>query len=339
MRISGIGLLVVVLGATMSLLGVARGVRSEGIFFSTSPLPPVPTPADNPPSEAKIRLGKELYFDKRLSKDSTISCASCHDPKFGWADPRQFSAGVGGALGNRNAPTVLNSAYNRFQFWDGRAPTLEAQAVGPIQNPVEMQMTMDSCVDRIKSIPGYVREFQEVFGTGPSEETIGQAIAAFERTVLSFNSPFDRYHAGDRSALSPAALRGMKVFNGRGHCSACHSGPNFTDNKFHNLGIGMQAREPDVGRFKETGNPRDWGAFKTPTLRSVALTAPYMHDGSVKTLEEVVDIYDRGGHPNRNLDPLIVPLHLTQQEKADLVEFMKALTGEDLHITEPPLPR
>lgn len=322
------------------LLGLQARAPAGGFFFSTKPLPLlVPCPAGNPPTEAKIRLGKELYFDKRLSADSSISCATCHDPAQGWADPRPVSTGVGGAKGGRNSPTVLNTGYNPIQFWDGRAPTLEAQAVGPIQNPVEMKMTMPLAISRLAGIRGYAEEFRAVFGTGPSEEGIGKAIAAFERTVVSRNSPFDRYLAGEHSAMSGAAVRGMRVFRGHGHCAACHSGPNLTDNRFHNLGIGMHARQPDVGRYKVTQKLRDYGAFKTPTLRSIALTAPYMHDGSLKTLEEVVSVYDRGGHPNPHLDPLMVPLRLTRGERADLVEFLKALTGEDLGITEPELPR
>lgn len=339
MRYSVVGLLVVlaVLGAGVLVAGT--GGHADGLFFSRIPLPPVPIPADNPQTDAKVRLGQQLYFDPRLSADCTVSCASCHDPKAGWADPRRVSEGVGGAKGTRNAPTVLNAGYNRVQFWDGRSPTLEAQAVGPIQNPVEMQMTMDACIARLQGIAGYVTQFQEVFGTGPSEETVGKAIAAFERTIVSKDSPFDRYMAGDKNAMSAAAVRGMKVFNGHGHCSPCHSGPNFTDGKFHNIGIGMAAPKPDVGRYAETHDMRDYGAFKTPTLRSVELTAPYMHDGSVATLEEVVEVYDRGGDPNPHLDPLIVPLRLTPGEKRDLVEFLKALTGKDLGISAPPLPK
>jgi cytochrome c peroxidase len=339
MRTCVVGILAVLALTGAGLLWPGMTARADGLFFSTKPLPPVPVPGDNPQTEAKVLLGKQLYFDKRLSADGTVSCASCHDPKAGWADPRPVSEGVGGAKGGRNSPTVLNTAFNRVQFWDGRAPTLEAQAVGPIQNPVEMKMTLPACIACIEGIAGYAAQFRQVFGTGPTEETIGKAIAAFERTVISANSAFDRYMAGDRKAMSPSAVRGMVVFNGHGHCSACHSGPNFSDSNFHNLGIGMKAANPDVGRYAETKLAKDYGAFKTPTLRSIALTAPYLHDGQTKTLEEVVEIYDRGGEPNAHLDPLMVPLNLTRREKADLVEFLKALTGEDLGITAPPLPK
>ena len=310
--------------------------RAEGQFLANGLLPPVPEPPDNPQTDAKIRLGQQLYFDKRLSFDNTISCASCHEPKYGWADPHRFSEGVGHAKGNRNAPTVLNAAYNNYQFWDGRASSLEDQALGPIQNPVEMAMTMSMALDRLKAIPAYVSQFQTVFGSEPTDKTVAMAIAAFERTVVSKNSPFDKYVQGDTSAMSTAAIRGMRIFNGKGHCTACHSGPNFSDGGFHNLGIGYKDGEfKDVGRFKVTKNPKDMGAFKTPGLRSVALTAPYLHDGSEQTLEAVIELYDRGGISNPNLDRLMVPLNLTEREKADLVEFLKALTGEAVAIIEP----
>ncbi|NCQ29315.1 MAG: cytochrome-c peroxidase [Armatimonadetes bacterium] len=333
-RLSGI----LAVGLVMVGMGWCSGDPPEGLFWAPRVLPPAPVPPGNPQSEAKIQLGKQLYFEKRLSFDNTVSCASCHDPKAGWADPRQFSEGVDHAKGGRNAPTVLNSAHYQFQFWDGRAGSLEKQALGPIQNPVEMKMTMPLALDRLQGIPGYVKAFQEVFGGAPSDETVAKAIAAFERTVISRNSPFDRYLAGDTAAMSPAAVRGMKLFNGKAPCSPCHTGPSFTDSKFHNLGIGAGATEPDVGRFKVTNNPQDYGAFKTPTLRSVALTAPYLHDGSERTLEAVVEFYNRGGNRNPNLAPLMLPLRLTQSEKSALVAFLEALTGEDLGITEPALP-
>lgn len=308
-------------------------------FLANGLLGPVPVPADNPQTDAKIRLGMQLYFDPRLSQDKTVSCATCHDPDKGWADPKPVSEGVEHAKGTRNSPTVLNAAYNRFQFWDGRAKNLEDQALGPIQNPVEMQMTMPMALDRLSSIPGYVKQFQEVFGRGPDDESVAKAIAAFERTVISTDSAFDRYIQGDRSAMSGAAVRGLHLFNGKAHCTGCHSGPNFTDNRFHNVGAGYsKGKFEDEGRSKVTHNLADLGAFKTPTLRSVALTAPYLHDGSEKTLEAAVAFYDRGGNANPNLDLLIVPLNLTSRERSELVEFLKALTGAPLGITKPKLP-
>jgi cytochrome c peroxidase len=326
-------ILVAAIAATISGPLLAQGL------FSNPTLPATPVPAANPMTDAKVRLGMALYFDPRLSSDGTISCASCHDPNAGFADPRPFSLGVGGAKGGRNAPTVLNSAHVKFQFWDGRAKDLEEQALGPIQNPVEMQMTMPMALDKLKSIPGYVRMFDQVFGSPPTAEGIADAIAAFERTVISTNAPYDRYIQGDPTAMSPAAIRGMELFRGKAHCQACHSGPNFTDGRFHNLGVGYaNGAFTDEGRAKVTKSPADMGSFKTPGLRSVALTAPYLHDGSEQTLESVIDFYNRGGVPNPNLDPLMLPLALTAREKAELVEFMKALTGEPLNIQSPALP-
>lgn len=315
-------------------------LRAEGRILANGPIPAVVSPPDNPLTDAKVRLGAQLYFDGRLSKDGTVSCASCHDPEHGWADPHPTSEGVGQAKGGRNAPTVLNAAFHRVQFWDGRAPTLEDQAVGPIQNPVEMAMTMPETLGRLKTIPGYVEQFKVVFGSEPTEETLGHAIAAFERTVLSTDSPYDRYLAGDATAMSASALRGKSLFEGKAHCSVCHSGPNFTDSRFHNLGVGYaNGKYADVGRFGITKQRADMGAFKTPGLRSIALTGPYMHDGSEATLDAVIELYDRGGNRNPNLDPAMVPLNLTAREKADLVEFMKALTGAPLNIKKPELPQ
>ena len=333
--------IVFILCAVVSLLSIwaQLGTRGVGGFLANGPLPEVRAPNFNPMSDAKVRLGWQLYFDKRLSRDRTVSCATCHRPDHGWADLTPVSEGVGHTKGTRNSPSVLNAAYNRLQFWDGRAKDLEEQALGPIQNPVEMQMTMVEAVGRLKEISGYVKQFREVFGSEPSDETVAMAIAAFERTVISRNSAFDRYLEGDVTAMSPSAIRGMKLFNGKAHCTLCHSGPNFTDGRFHNLGVGYRdGRFADVGRYAVTKDPRDMGAFKTPSLRSVALTPPYLHDGSEKTLLDVVRLYNRGGIPNPNLDRLMMPLNLTAQEMADLVAFLEALTGEPLNIREPELP-
>lgn len=286
-------------------------------------LPAVTVPADNPPSAAKIELGKQLYFDPRLSRDSTISCASCHDPEKGWSNADQFATGVGGKKGGRNSPTVINSAYSELQFWDGRATHLEGQALGPIQNPIEMNMTLEEVVQRLNGIDGYRKQFQTVFGTDVTSPNIAKAIAAFERTVLSGDAPYDRFKAGDKAALSEGAQRGMKLFFGKANCSACHSGPSFSDFSFHNIGVGMDAAAADLGRFVVTKVEGDKGAFKTPTLREIAKTGPYMHDGRFKTLEEVVAYYNRGGTPNDTLDEEIFPLKLTAEDEKDLVTFLK----------------
>ncbi len=301
-------------------------------------LPPVPAPPDNSPTAETIALGKRLYYDPSLSADKTISCASCHHPDKGFADNKPFSEGVQKKLGGRNSPTVFNTAYYDTQFWDGRAATLEEQAKGPVQNPVEMAHTLAGVEQRLKADASYRAEFEKAFGAGPiTYDKVAMAIAAFERTVLSGNSPFDRYYfGGDKKALSPAAAHGLQVFldPAKGNCASCHSVGEkyalFTDNKFHNVGIGVKDEMPtDLGRFDVTKTDSDKGSFKTPSLRNVAQTAPYMHDGSLKDLKQVVDFYIGGGNSSPFRDPKIKPLDfLTGQERADLVEFLKSLTGE-----------
>ena len=302
-------------------------------------LPNMPIPAHNLQTDAKVELGKMLFFDTRLSKGNAISCAFCHNPGTGWADARQFSVGVGGGQGGRQAPTVLNTGYQTFQFWDGRAGSLEEQALGPIQNPIEMAETLPNVVKKLSAVPEYKKRFKEVLGTGVSAEGIARTIAAFERTVVSTNSPYDKYLAGDKAAMSEAAVRGLALFTGKARCALCHNGPNFTDNRFHNIGVPQVGPlKDDAGRYAVTKQAQDRRAFKTSTLRSVALTAPYMHDGAFKTLEEVIEFYNKGGEAVPGKDPFITPLKLTDQEKKDLVEFLKALTGESLKISMPKLP-
>lgn len=304
------------------------------------PLPTaVPTPPTNLNYAAKISLGKQLYFDGRLSQNNAISCAFCHNPVAGFADPNQTSTGVGGKRGGRQSPTVYNTAFNPFQFWDGRAGSLEEQAIGPIHNPVEMAETHETVVPKIAKINGYKEEFQKVFGTGVSLQGIAEAIAAYERTIISTNSDFDKFVLGDPKAMGEEAQRGMDVFKGKGRCILCHNDSNLTDNQFHNLGVPQVGpMKEDLGRYYVTLRERDKGAFKTPTLRSITESAPYMHDGAFKTLEEVVDFFDKGGNANPQLSPLMKPLGLTPQEKTDLIAFMKALTGEPIPFEFPKLP-
>ncbi len=294
-------------------------------------------PENNKPSAEKIELGKQLYFDKRLSRDDTISCASCHDPKKGWSNDDAFATGIKGQRGGRSSPTIINSTYQDLQFWDGRAKGLEGQALGPIQNPIEMDLTLPEVVAKLNKIEGYKKQFQKVFGTDVTEDGMAKAIAAFERTVLSGGAPYDLFKAGDTKALSETAQRGMKLFFGKAHCSACHVGPNFTDGAFHNIGVGMNVEKPDIGREEQSKQGGDRGAFKTPTLREIAKTAPYMHNGSQKTLEAVVEYYDKGGFPNDTLDEEVYPLKLTAEEKADLVKFLKeGLSSPKYPDIEPP---
>ena len=299
-------------------------------------------PENNPLSQQKIDLGRKLYFDPRLSKDGTVSCATCHDPDKGFSDGRKTSTGIAGQVGGRNAPTVMNRLFSVEQFWDGRAEDLEAQALGPVQNPVEMGHTLEGMVSTLKRIQAYAPDFEKAFGSpGITAGRVGMAIASYERTVLAGNAPYDRYQAGDRAAMSEASVRGMEIFNDakRGNCLTCHAGFNFTDESYHNIGVGMDRPKPDLGRFTGTKKDFDRGAFKTPTLRNIAQNAPYLHDGSEKTLAGVVEFYDRGGVPNNWLSREIKPLKLSARDKADLVAFLEALTGEVRGAERPTLPR
>jgi cytochrome c peroxidase len=297
---------------------------------------PVVFPKDNPYTPEKAELGRYLYFDKRLSADGTVACASCHDPAKGFTDGARVSTGIRGQRGNRSAPTVINRAYSLAQFWDGRAATLEEQVKGPIANPIEMGNTHDAMVTSLRGIAGYGPLFEKAFGSSEiTVDRVALAVATFERTVLSGNSRYDRYKAGDKKAMTPAQVRGMRVFFDKAECDSCHEGVNFTLNAYANLGVGTDKPDPDVGRFTVTKDPADWGAFKTPTLRDVARTGPYMHDGSLLNLHQVVNFYDKGGTPNKNLDKKIKPLHLSEQQKDDLVAFLEALTGNVTPVRAP----
>jgi cytochrome c peroxidase len=333
-------------------LGLAAGVQSISI------------PEDNPMTRAKIELGRQLYFDRRLSVDGTISCADCHHPDEGYARHTRFGVGVGGQEGGRNSPTSFNRILSKAQFWDGRAATLEEQAVGPIANPIEMANSHDVCVQTLSDIEGYRIQFEQIFGDGVNIDNVGKAIATFERAIVTGPSPYDYWEPvrrfeevlgdqlddlealeeedpdlydqymevkelSDQFPISDSAKRGHALFfSDKTSCTACHVGANFTDEKYHNIGVGMDAEEPDLGRYVVTGNEEDKGAFKTPSLRNIESNPPYMHDGSQETLEEVVEFYAKGGHPNPHLSKDIRKLELTDQDKADLVAFMKALTGE-----------
>jgi cytochrome c peroxidase len=348
------------------ILGLTVGVPGAWCGEPILGLPPVPIPADNPQTPEKIALGERLFMEKRFSGDGTVACANCHDPEKAFADGLPVAVGIRNQKGTRHAPTVINAAYYEDQFWDGRRPSLEEQAKDPFLNPVEHGLTShDQIVEVVRGDPSYVAAFEEVFGVQAADITIDhvvQAIAAFERTVVSGDSPFDRYlYGGDQTAMNEAAIRGLETYRTKARCQDCHkidqTFATFTDNDFHNLGVGFKRiqdkfmplaaklrkdRKPmeeidgailsdpelsELGRFVVTLRPSDIGRFKTPTLRNIAVTAPYMHDGSQKTLEEVIDFYNQGGEKNPVLDSGIRPLNLTDQEKADLVEFLKALTS------------
>ena len=271
-----------------------------------------PVPEENALTKEKVALGRKLFFDKRLSRDRTVACATCHDPKRAFTDGRQVARGIEGRTGTRNVPTLINRVYGRSFFLDGRAENLEKQAIEPILNRLEMNLTLPEIRAR----------------TGLEPEEVVRALASFVRTIVSGGSAYDRYAGGKASALSEQAKLGLSVFRGKGHCIACHVGPNLTDERFHNTGVAWRDGEfKDPGRFKISGLPQDRGAFKAPTLREVARTAPYIHDGSLATLEDVVAYYDRGGNPNPGLDADLRPLHLTSDEKQALAAFLRSLTG------------
>ncbi len=295
----------------------------------------IPAPPDNQLTATRVELGKKLFFDPRLSGSNWISCATCHNPALGWSDGLPTAIGHGMRKLGRNTPTILNTAYNRFQFWDGRARTLEEQALGPIVAEEEMDQDLDELVEELKAIPGYVTLFEEAYpGEGITKETIAKALASFQRSIVSTESPFDRWQKGEENAVSDAVKRGFELFQGKARCVVCHQGFNFTDDGFHNVGL---KGAKDLGRYKLVKVKVLKHAFKTPTLRDVELTWPYMHDGRYRTLEEVIEHYNRGGD-TKVVDPNIQPLGLTKQEVADLVAFLKSLTGDPRPIEVPQLP-
>jgi cytochrome c peroxidase len=272
----------------------------------------LPAPVTNPLTREKVALGRRLFFDKRLSRDATLSCASCHDPERAFSDGRAVARGINGAEGTRNAPALINRGYGRAFFWDGSADSLEQQVLQPIFNASELGLTQPELERR----------------TGMKSADISAALASYVRTIRSGDSRFDRYIAGRTASLNALEKAGLAVFRGKGSCTACHFGSNFTDERFHNTGVAWRdGRLADEGRFTISSNPRDHGAFKTPTLREIARTAPYMHDGSLATLEDVVEFYSDGGRPNPNLDPEIRRRSLDQEEKRALIAFLKTLSG------------
>lgn len=295
----------------------------------------VPMPKDNLGTPARIELGKALFFDPRLSGAGAMSCASCHEPQLGWSDGRKTSI-VGSDVMGRASPTIVNLGYNTQFTWDGRKKDLEEHAVGPHRH-----LSKDAfiaAVGKLGAIPGYKAMFEKAYPGEPiSVETSAKALAAFQRTVVSNDSPFDRWIAGDTKAITPQQYRGYQVFTdaAKGNCASCHNGPNFTDNGFHNVGI----KTADVGRFQFRQVAALKGAFKTPTLRDIELTAPYFHNGVASTLREVVDYYDKGGEDRSNVSPEVRPLNLSEQEKDDLVAFLRALTGKQTAFLRPVLPQ
>ena len=288
-------------------------------------------PQDNPMTKEKIELGRLLFFDKRLSANNTIACASCHIPELAFTDGQSVSSGIHHLQGGRSAPTAINRGFSEAQFWDGRAPMLEDQSIGPFANPIEHGFSNhDELVAKISMFDGYKKMFKNVFGTDNiKKEHVGKAIASFQRTLISGNSPFDRFdYDGDQKAISESAKRGKILFFDKARCNLCHMGTNFSDEKFHNIGVGWDGNALDLGRYNVTKDVKDLGAFKTPTLREISKTAPYMHDGRFATLEDVIAHYNKGGVKNPFLDNQVIPLNLSRPEIKDLVAMLRSLEGE-----------
>ena len=289
----------------------------------------MPVPEDNPFTTEKVALGKRLFFDSVLSRDRSLACSSCHVPSGAFTDGRAVAIGVFGRQGTRSAPALVNRGYGAGFFWDGRIASLEQQVLQPIQDRNEMDMTLDEALGRLKEHPDYPGLFQVAFGADVSVEGLSRALASYLRTILSGDAPVDRYLNGEREALTQQARQGLNVFRGKGNCTACHVGPTFTDERFHNTGVAWRDGQfVDPGRSGVTGREPDRGAFKTPTLREIARTAPYMHDGRLASLADVVEFYDRGGNPNLHIDPEVRPLHLSDDDKKALAAFLfEALSG------------
>jgi cytochrome c peroxidase len=342
-------MLPVVLLATILIGGCAEMVPE---WEKANPLVPIPdsplgidaklTELPEPPTPERVRLGRWLFYDSRLSGDGTISCATCHRPENAFSEPTPVSTGINGQKGTRKSPSFINQAWTLYPhfFWDGRASSLEEQALGPIENPVEMGHTLGGMLGNLQGIEAYGIYFEEAFGSEEiTAERVAKALADYERTRMSGNSPWDRWKYGrDETAVSDLVKKGDELFFGKAGCNQCHLGQNFTDSSFHNIGVGWDPATQtfaDEGRYSVTKEEKDLGAFKTPTLREITKHAPYMHDGSLVTLRETVEIYDDGGHPNPYLDPKIEVLDLTVEEIDALVAFMEALEGEGYFDTPP----
>ena len=330
-----------------------------------APLPPPPSPPGNPATPGKIELGRKLFFDRRLSGDGTMSCATCHDPGTGFADALPTSLSYPTTRNWRNSPGLVNVAYRERLFHDGRATSLEEQALFPMMSPFEMNRNLDYLEEVLKTVPAYVDAFRSVFGGEITRQRVAMAIAAFERTLLSRDTPLDRHLRGETGALSARQRTGLALFLGKAGCATCHNGPNLTDERFHNLGVPQDPKEKgdprilatvrfvgkvsgfpdyrtlreDPGRFLVTKDPADWKAFATPPLREVAATAPYMHNGALPTLEAVIEFYDRGGGGDPKKSPLLRPLGLSREEKGSLREFLATgLSGRMPEVRPPAIP-
>lgn len=341
--------LAAILGFSVAFAGGALAAEKQYVFKAGDPslkewlLPDqIPHPADNLPNAARLELGKKLYFDPRLSGDGNMSCATCHNPSLGWSDGLPTGKGVKSMVLGRASPTIINTGFNTIQMWDGRKKDLEDQAMGPMEATVEMNMNTAKLFQWLNNNAGYKAEFAKAYpGEAIDARTVSKAIAMFERTTaVSRDSNFDRWVRGDAKAMTDQQVNGFKLFVGKANCAVCHSAPNFTDNGFHNLGLAsFGVPEPDVGRYAHKPLKLMMGAFKTPTVREAARTAPYFHDGSAKTLMEVVQHYNKGGVVKTNLSPNMKELNLSKQEMEDVVAFMEALSSPFIKVDLPELPR
>lgn len=318
------------LAATWSLGSVSPDLPKDTLPEVLPAEPPYGLVAEELPvlSDAGVAIGRSLFFDPILSKDGSVSCASCHQPDFGFADPRTKSVGVGGARTDRNSPSLFNRALGTAFFWDGRSDSLEEQVLEPIENPKEMGLALEEAIDRLAKHEHYGPAFREAFGEEVSEALLAKVLAGFVRRLWIGDSPVDRFREGDIVHLSEAAQAGLWIYESRGFCWRCHTGQNFTDEKFHNTGIGSSVEDAAPGRFAVTGDEGDRGAFKTPTLRGLVFTAPYMHDGSLASLRDVVEFYVEGGRKNPSLSPLMEPLKLSDTDVDNLVAFLGALSAQ-----------
>lgn len=349
-----------IIGSVIIALSVMAATSS--FAGSLDPITTVPVPTQNPQTPEKVELGKKLFFDRRLSGDGTMSCATCHDPEKAFADGLELSLSYPTTKNWRNSPTLINVAFQKFLFHDGRSSSLEEQALFPMMSAFEMNRNLDFVEEVIRTVPEYVGAFQRVFGGEPNRERMAMAIAAYERTILSQNSPLDRYLKGDRAALSSDAQKGLDLFRGKGKCADCHFGANLADDRFHALNVpenpehqsdpritatrrfvgkvsgykDYRSLNEDLGRYLVTRDKKDWKAFRTPTLRDIAKTAPYMHNGILATLDDVIDFFNAGGGTGNTA---LKPLGLTAEEKRLLKVFLvEALAGEEQEFVYPRVP-
>ncbi len=288
----------------------------------------LPVPDGNPLDPEVVELGRQMFFDPQLSVDRSVSCASCHQPDHGFSSPEPLPAGAAGRRATRHAPTLFNRGFGTSQMWDGRFATLEQQVLQPIFNENEMGLPLEQAIARLNDGPAKDR-FEQAFSENATESNLSRALASYVRTLVLGGSPVDLFRAGDRSQLNESERIGFWLYESKGRCWRCHGGPNFSDEGFHNTGIGLRDGVPEEGRFAVTGRDEDRGAFKTPTLRGVAHTAPYMHDGSLATLRDVVEFYNRGGEGNSHLDQEMTPLGLSEEDVGHLVAFLEALSRSD----------